>query len=182
MTTENDAAQPDEGSTQAAGGKPSVDAFVAYADGSSLFNPGPSGWAATILTEDGTRTTLAGSEPYATNNQMELTAAIKVLEAVPETACGEVRCDSQYVVLGVNQWRKSWEAKGWRTSGRKAVANKELWVRLYALADARPGVSFEWVRGHADDPENCAVDALAQAEAKREHAKQRNARAGVKAA
>ncbi len=177
MTTENDAERP-QGDAAAAGGKPSAYAFLAYADGSSLLNPGPSGWAATILRPDGTRTTLRGSSPKASNNQMELTAAIAVLEALPLGARGAIRCDSQYVVQGVNEWRAKWEASGWQNSKRRPVANRELWVRLFALVDERPGVSFEWVRGHGFDPENDLVDTLARGEAEKEQATQAALRNG----
>ena len=53
-----------------------------YTDGSCLNNPGPGGWAAILVSDDGKRP-LSGGEQDTTNNRMELLAAIKGLEAVP---------------------------------------------------------------------------------------------------
>lgn len=52
--------------------------ILIYTDGSSLGNPGPGGWAALLIdTATQRRKTLTGGTPHATNNQMELTAAIE---------------------------------------------------------------------------------------------------------
>jgi ribonuclease HI len=58
--------------------------FEIYADGSCLGNPGPGGWAV-LIKESGKRDReLSGhSGVMTTNQQMELTAAIKALEAIP---------------------------------------------------------------------------------------------------
>ena len=50
-----------------------------YTDGACVGNPGPGGWAAVMLLENG-RKELFGGEKLKTNNRMELTAAIKGLE------------------------------------------------------------------------------------------------------
>ena len=52
-----------------------------YTDGSCAGNPGPGGWAAIILTEDGKKE-LSGGEKLTTNNRMELLAVIVGLEAI----------------------------------------------------------------------------------------------------
>ncbi len=54
-----------------------------YTDGACIGNPGPGGWAAIILIED-KKKEIFGGEKLTTNNRMELTAAIKALEYVPE--------------------------------------------------------------------------------------------------
>lgn len=148
-------------------GKPQPDTFTVYADGSSLNNPGPAGWAVLIVGPDGSRTVLVGSEARATNNVMELRAAIEALGALPKDACGVVRCDSEYVVKGVTEWRRGWEARHWRNSKGQPVANANHWRTLYRLADEHPGIRFEWVRGHAGDEGNELVDTLARAEAEK---------------
>ena len=52
-----------------------------YTDGACSGNPGPGGWAA-ILLFGGHEKELSGGEPRTTNNRMELTAAIRGLEAL----------------------------------------------------------------------------------------------------
>ena len=51
-----------------------------YTDGACSGNPGPGGWGA-ILRYKGREKELSGGEEQTTNNRMELTAAIKALEA-----------------------------------------------------------------------------------------------------
>jgi ribonuclease HI len=150
-----------------AGGKSDTDTFTVYVDGSSLHNPGPAGWAVLIIHPGGSRTTLAGSEAQATNNQMELRAAIEALQALPRDASGVLYCDSEYVVNGVTVWRRGWETRGWRNSKGQPVANAEIWRALHALSDERPGLRFQWVRGHAGNSGNELVDTLARAEAEK---------------
>jgi ribonuclease HI len=132
-----------------------------YTDGACSGNPGPGGWAA-LLRFRGSEKELSGGEALTTNNRMELTAAIKALEALSRPCAVDLYTDSQYVRLGVTEWIKGWKARGWKTADRKAVKNEDLWR---ALDDARNRhqVTFHWVRGHADDPLNHRVDALAVA-------------------
>ena len=99
-------------------------------DGSCLGNPGPGGWAAVILTDTGEERVLSGGEPDTTNNRMELTAAIRAVEAVPDGARATVFCDSQYVVKGITQWLPSWVRRNWQTANRRPVKNTDLWRRL----------------------------------------------------
>ena len=54
-----------------------------YTDGSCSGNPGPGGWGA-ILRFRGLEKELSGGERETTNNRMELTAAIRGLEALKE--------------------------------------------------------------------------------------------------
>ncbi|WP_083467755.1 ribonuclease H family protein [Methylobacterium tarhaniae] len=148
-------------------GKSQSDAYRAYADGSSLYNPGPAGWAVLIIKPDGTREMLVGSAALATNNAMELRAAIEALKAMPSNATGVLLSDSEYVVKGVTSWRKGWEAKGWRNAKGQPVANADYWRTVFQLSDQHPGIRFEWVRGHAGEEGNTLVDTLARAEAEK---------------
>ena len=146
-----------------------------YADGSALGTPGPGGWAFCVLNDGLLTEEHSGSAANVTNNQMELQAAIEALRHVGPLQSGIVRCDSQYVVKGINEWRKGWERSGWRKSGGGAVLNAGLWRSLFTLVDAHPGLRFEWVKGHDADKYNNLVDRLARtaAENLRDHGRGR---------
>jgi ribonuclease HI len=144
-----------------------ADTIVAYADGSALGNPGPAGWAVILTFPGGRRQSLAGGLDHSTNNRMELTAATEALAAVPADVPVVLFLDSEYVVKGATVWRHGWEARGWRNAQGKPVANMDLWPRLLAVLDSRPLATLRWVRGHAGNEMNEAVDKLARAEAER---------------
>ena len=132
-----------------------------YTDGACSGNPGPGGWGA-LLIHDGREKELSGGEAMTTNNRMELTAAIMALEALKRPCTIDLFTDSQYVRDGITKWLRNWKARGWRTADKKPVKNEDLWRRLDD-AHARHQVIWHWVRGHADDPLNHRVDALAVA-------------------
>jgi ribonuclease HI len=131
----------------------------AYTDGACRGNPGPGGWGA-ILRFGGREKELYGGERDTTNNRMELTAAIKALEALNEPCRVELYTDSVYVRNGITVWLPGWQARGWRTASRKPVKNQDLWLRLAELA-AKHEVDWHWVKGHAGHVENERADALA---------------------
>src|SRR5947209_6696032 len=74
-------------------------------DGACKGNPGRGGWAA-ILRYGQHRKELWGSEPQTTNNRMELTAAVRGLEALKEKCDVEIITDSEYVKNGITKWIK----------------------------------------------------------------------------
>ena len=105
-----------------------------------------------------------GSEPRTTNNRMELTAAIKALQALREPCKITLYSDSQYVTRGMTEWLSGWKAKGWkrRIQGEyKAVLNRDLWIELDQLAQPHR-ISWTWVRGHANHADNIRCDLLAE--------------------
>ncbi len=132
-----------------------------YTDGACSGNPGPGGWAAVMMIGEREKE-LSGGEAFTTNNRMELMAAIMALEALNRPCEVDVYTDSQYVRQGVTSWIKNWKTRGWLTADRKPVKNEDLWRRLDAARD-RHQVRWHWVKGHAEDPLNHRVDALAVA-------------------
>jgi ribonuclease HI len=136
---------------------PEVEIFT---DGACSGNPGPGGWGV-ILRARGVEKELSGGEPLTTNNRMELMAAIAGLEALNRRCRIKLYTDSQYLRDGITQWLPNWKARGWRTAGRTAVKNLDLWQRLEAAA-APHEIEWIWVRGHAGHPENERADALAR--------------------
>jgi ribonuclease HI len=91
---------------------------------------------------------------------MELTAAIRALEALKRPAKVSLTTDSQYVRKGITEWIAQWKRRGWRTADRRPVKNDDLWRRLEAAA-APHDVRWHWVRGHQGHPGNELADALA---------------------
>jgi len=134
-----------------------------FADGACRGNPGPGGWGA-ILRMGRHEKELSGSDPATTNNRMELTAAIRALEALIEPCRVTLHTDSKYVLEGITRWVHGWQKNGWKTAGKKPVQNAELWHELIA-AVARHEVEWVWVKGHDGHPENERADALASAAA-----------------
>ena len=132
-------------------------------DGACLGNPGPGGWAA-LLRAGKVEREIAGGETLTTNNRMELMAAIMALEALRAPCKVILSTDSQYVRQGITEWLPGWIRRGWRTAGGSAVKNQDLWQRLQ-LATQPHEIDWRWVRGHAGDPDNERVDALARAQA-----------------
>ncbi len=132
-----------------------------FTDGACKGNPGIGGWGA-ILSTGGVEKTLMGHEGHTTNNRMELTAAIRALEALTRPCKVTLTTDSNYVRDGIMTWVHGWQKKGWRTADGKPVKNVELWQALIA-ATARHQVTWKWVKGHAGDPGNERADALANA-------------------
>jgi ribonuclease HI len=139
--------------------KPVSKDVVVFTDGACTGNPGPGGYGA-ILQYGEHRRELSGGFRRTTNNRMELTAAIKALEALKEPCFVTLFSDSEYVVKGMAKgWARSWRAKGWRRSG-KTVPNWELWHQLLELCE-RHHVDARWVEGHAGHAENERCDELA---------------------
>lgn len=109
----------------------------------------------------------AGYEP-ATNNTMELTAAIEGLKQVRKTLASAGKqspvvllSDSQYVVNGISDWIYGWIKRQWRTAKGEPVANKELWLELHAEVQKFADLRFQWVKGHSGVELNEFVDSLA---------------------
>ncbi len=137
-----------------------------YTDGSCKNNPGPGGWGA-VLMYGGKKKELSGGEPDTTNNRMELTAAIKALEALKQPCDVTLTTDSKYLCDGMGKgWAKSWKKRGWRKSDNSPALNPDLWERVLELCEIHK-VKFEWVKGHAGHEYNERCDEMAQSEAEK---------------
>ena len=132
---------------------------VLFTDGACTGNPGPGGYGVILRYGEHCRE-LSGGFRRTTNNRMELTAAIKGLEALRERCTVTLVSDSEYVVKGIAKgWARGWRARGWRRTG-KVVPNWELWQQLLELCE-RHDVQMQWVEGHAGHAENERCDRLA---------------------
>ena len=138
-------------------------------DGACIGNPGPGGWAC-ILRYGNHAREVSGSENLTTNNRMELRAVIEGLKALREPCEVVVKTDSQYLHKGITQWIHLWKLNGWvhkgkKGSGKGTIKNKDLWEELDQLQQQHV-IRWEWVRGHATDPDNNRCDKLANAVAR----------------
>lgn len=139
---------------------------VAFTDGAAKGNPGPGGWGAVLLLGDAAVRELGASGGHTTNNRMEITAALAVLEWLAE-APGEapssvtIVTDSSYVLRGVTEWVTNWKRRGWKTQDGGDVANRDLWERLDAAATACRHLRWRHVPGHAGYPGNERADEIA---------------------
>lgn len=134
---------------------------VVHSDGACRGNPGPGGWAA-VLTYGGVRKELSGGVPAATNNRMELQAAIEALASLTQPCDVRFFTDSKYVQNGISLWLAGWKRNGWRTKAKHPVKNADLWRALDAAA-AGHEIKWEWLKGHAGHEENERCDVLANA-------------------
>ncbi len=133
---------------------------IIYTDGACRGNPGPGGWGA-LLRYSRHEKELWGSDPDTTNNRMELKAAVEALRALNRPCQVDFYTDSEYLKRGITEWLVGWKARGWRTSGKKAVKNQDLWRSLEAAIQPHQ-IEWHWVRGHAGQRENERVDQLAR--------------------
>lgn len=138
--------------------KPKV---LLFTDGACSGNPGPGGWAYILRhPASGKEVEHSGGERDTTNNRMELTAVIEGLRAIKRPSRVEVYSDSQYVLNGLREWMADWKKRGWKTAAKKPVKNLELWMALDELQQLHE-LSFHWIKGHNEHPENERCDELA---------------------
>lgn len=137
-----------------------MEKITIYTDGSCNPNPGAGGWGAIFINERGEQSELYGGEKNATNNQMEMMAAVMALEALESRCYITLYTDSQYVRKGITSWIKGWKRNGWKTASRKPVKNQELWIRLDELT-RKHSIQWKWIKGHSGNDGNERADTLA---------------------
>jgi ribonuclease HI len=132
-----------------------------YTDGAASGNPGPGGYGVILRSGPHYKELSAGFR-MTTNNRMELLAVIVGLSSI-KTPGAQVMVfsDSKYVIDSVEKkWVFGWVKKGF--AGKK---NKDLWIRFLDVYKKHQ-VSFTWIKGHNDHPENERCDQLAVAASK----------------
>ncbi len=131
-----------------------------FTDGSSKGNPGPGGYGI-VFKCGGHYKEVSEGFTLTTNNRMELLAVIVALESVKwDDAEIHLYSDSKYVIDAVNKgWVFGWERKGFAKR-----LNADLW-RRFLLIYRKRNVTFHWVKGHAENPDNNRCDQMAVASA-----------------
>lgn len=122
---------------------------------------GSGGWAAILKDDEGKRE-ICGHESETTNQRMELLGAIHALNDLQRPSDVVLYSDSAYLINAMTQgWIEKWKANGWKTSSKKPVKNRGLWM---LLTEASSVHNIEWikVKGHTGNENNNRVDSLAQ--------------------
>ncbi len=132
-----------------------------YTDGACSGNPGIGGWGVIIMGFKDEMVLLNGGEHHTTNNRMELLAAINAVLYFKEKQYLEIYTDSKYLKDGIEIWIHNWKNNGWKTSTKKTVKNKDLWVKLDAEI-SKHSIKWNWVKGHANNEYNEKADSLAR--------------------
>ena len=139
--------------------------ILVFCDGAASGNPGPAGWGAILLLPDESIVELGGGSSHATNNQMELTAAIESLKKLLSTTGSiTIATDSKYVISGATEWVSGWKKRDWKTSQGGDVINRPLWEELDELLHEPRfvrKVSWIYVAGHSGIPGNERTDEIA---------------------
>lgn len=134
---------------------------IIYTDGACSGNPGPGGYGIVLMYE-GNIKEISGGKKDTTNNQMEMMAVIKALEALKTPCNVKLYSDSTYVVDSVSKgWVYSWKKNNWIKSNKEKAKNIDLWEELLELLKIHK-VEFIKVKGHSDNEYNNRCDKLAR--------------------
>tara|TARA_B100000579_G_scaffold304063_1_gene253898 strand:- start:265 stop:690 length:426 start_codon:yes stop_codon:yes gene_type:complete len=139
--------------------------YIIYTDGACSGNPGPGGWAAVIFDQDKKQKNISGKEKNTTNNRMELIAPIMALKKIKKSSEITIYTDSKYVKDGITEWIKKWKLNNWKSSNKKPVKNKDLWIKLDNSCKKHK-INWKWVKAHAGNKFNNLVDQLAVSQTK----------------
>jgi ribonuclease HI len=126
---------------------------LVWTDGACSGNPGPGGWAAIVVSAQGS-VELSGGEPHTTNNRMEYTAALEGLRALPAGSRACIVTDSRLMLDSMTKWIAGWKRRGWKTAGGQPVKNQDLVRALEAEIARHAAVRWHWVRGHETGPQH----------------------------
>ncbi len=139
-----------------------MEKVIIYTDGAARGNPGKAGWGVVFILGKKVLE-IGGRSDHATNNQMELTAAIEGLKYLRKHKINVpvgIFADSKYVILGITEWIFNWQKNNWRNAAKKPVLNRELWEELYELTqEFKP--TWGYVKGHSGHEWNDRVDLIA---------------------
>lgn len=131
-----------------------------YTDGSCSGNPGPGGYGVILKYRDTIKELSAGYQ-RTTNNRMELMAVIKGLEALKTSCQVSLYSDSKYIVDAINKgWLGKWQNNQWKKTDRSKVKNIDLW-KIIAGLQQKHNITWNWVKGHAENEFNNRCDILA---------------------
>jgi ribonuclease HI len=112
---------------------------------------------------EGRRKELSGGASGASNNRMDLLAAVETLKALKAPCRVTLYNTNSYLTDGMSKgWAKRWRENGWQTSEGKATAHADLWDVLLELCAVHE-VEFVWLPAGAGVAEYQRCDQLARA-------------------
>ncbi len=122
---------------------------LVWTDGACSVNPGPGGWAASVVPADGAAPVeLSGGATHTTNNRMEYTAALEGLRSLPAGSRACIVTDSRLMLDSMTKWLAGWQRKGWQTAGGEPVQNQDLVRARETEIQRHSAVRWHWVKGH----------------------------------
>jgi ribonuclease HI len=136
-----------------------------FIDGSYMKETGKGGYAVIIKSDNGKYDLKTFKTDAQSSSLIELLAAIKGLELLPDEKEVRIITDSQYVRKGLTEWIINWKLNNWTTANGEKVKNIEYWKRFDRLTDDRY-IEFKYVKAHSDHFENTMADLYAKDMAK----------------
>jgi Ribonuclease HI len=101
--------------------------IIIYGSSCCGFNEDTGEWKA-ALTYNGSRKIIAGSEPGASKNRMEILSCLAAMNAVKKNSIPVLVVSSNpYFLKSVTSWLNRWAGRRWVTLENKPIENKELW-------------------------------------------------------
>lgn len=143
-----------------------------FAKGDATDRPGASGFVAKM--PDGTLVGKATPFANGTIGEMEIKGLRMGLEFAAAVAGRteepiSIKCDSQFVVNGFNDWLDGWAAKNYHK--KSGLTGAEDWRAIDALKQSLGSrVKVQWVKGHSGDPLNERVDGIVNGAARSQRA------------
>lgn len=126
-----------------------------------IASPHGGGYGALLLC-DGRRKELSGGVVGASNNRMDLLAAVEGLRALKLPCRVTLYNTNSYLTDGMSKgWARRWRENGWRTSEDKPTAHTDLWDTLLELCAVHE-VDFVWLPMDSGIAEYQQCDALAR--------------------
>jgi ribonuclease HI len=109
-----------------------------------IASPGGGAYGALLIC-DGRRKELSGGEVGASNNRMDLLAAVESLKALKRKCKVHLYNSNGYLIEAMSKgWAIRWREAGWVTGEGKSTAHAELWDVLLELCDVHD-VEFKWL-------------------------------------
>lgn len=134
------------------------DEWIIYTDGSCMPTSGNGygAWCAIILSPDGKKNIISGTEYPTTNNRQEMTAILEGIKATPKGAQVLVYSDNQYCTDTFSKWYWNWVKKPIQLAKKK---NLDIIEKVTAEMLQRQ-VALEWVKGHNGNELNEECDKI----------------------
>jgi ribonuclease HI len=109
-----------------------------------IATPGGGAYGALLLC-DGGRKELGGGEAGASNNRMDVLAAVVALKALKRPSRVTLYNGNGYLIDAISKgWAARWRAAGWVTGEGKPTAHADLWDALLELCTVHH-VEFVWL-------------------------------------